>query len=125
MFPPDQFSIVVPYVRVSDAMIKMSGVGHGCVAVVDDEESMALAGVFTDGDLRRGLIREGDSFFVRPVGAVMTARPRFTDPSRNASEVMREMRDEKHGVPVMFLPVVENGRLIGLCMLNTLVSLGL
>jgi arabinose-5-phosphate isomerase len=115
--------LVTPDKTVCDAMVVMSGSGCGCVLVVDAERR--LEGVFTDGDLRRGILAHGNEFFGWPVGGVMTKSPRTVSPDKNASEAMRDMRDPTLGRTVMFFPVLESGTVTGLCMLNDLAALGL
>ncbi|AUF82485.1 putative arabinose-5-phosphate isomerase [Tetraselmis virus 1] len=120
----NKLPIITPECTVCDAMMVVSSGGHGCVMVVDNMTNMKLEGVFTDGDLRRGLISDGPSFFEWPVGAVMTRDPRSTHPERKAYDAMLEMRDTSHR-KVMFFPVISNDKVVGLCMLNKLASLGL
>lgn len=57
---------------IGEAVLEISRKGLGMTAVLDDGE---LAGIFTDGDLRR-LIAEGNARFDGPVSAVMTRSPR-------------------------------------------------
>nr|WRJ69478.1 putative arabinose-5-phosphate isomerase [Oceanusvirus sp.] len=123
MRPIDRLPLVTAEKTVCDAMVEMSGSGCGCVLVVDDEGR--LEGVFTDGDLRRGILADGNEFFGWPVGAVMTKNPRVVDPVQNAAAAMLLMRDPSLGRTVMFFPVIKSGKLIGLLMLNDLAALGL
>src|ERR1700729_3528743 len=53
---------------MSDAIVEMSAKGFGCVAVIDD--SGKLAGIITDGDLRRHMRAD---LLQAPVDEVMTA----------------------------------------------------
>jgi arabinose-5-phosphate isomerase len=57
---------------VRDALLVMGRAKAGSVSVVDRKGR--LAGVFTDGDLRRHLA-SGDDVLARPLRAVMTRRP--------------------------------------------------
>jgi arabinose-5-phosphate isomerase len=57
---------------VGDAVLEISRKGLGMTAVMDGAQ---LAGIFTDGDLRR-LIADGTARFDGPVSAVMTRAPR-------------------------------------------------
>ena len=80
----------------------------GAASVVDKQGR--LAGIFTDGDLRR-MVQNGDTDFSRPVSSVMGKSPRTVaadDLATSAAEVMRESQIDQ-------LPVVDaNGRPIGL-----------
>ena len=60
-------------VSLADAVVEMSGKGMGMTAVVDREQR--VAGIFTDGDLRRSLARVRDLGAAR-VADVMTRNPR-------------------------------------------------
>ncbi len=80
----------------------------GAASVVDKQGK--LAGIFTDGDLRR-MVQNGDTDFSRPVSSVMGKSPRTVaadDLATSAAEVMRESQIDQ-------LPVVDaQGRPIGL-----------
>ncbi|MCX5661438.1 MAG: KpsF/GutQ family sugar-phosphate isomerase [Planctomycetota bacterium] len=90
----------------------------GALLVVDDKGG--LAGIFTDGDLRRSFIRHGSSAWTMPVGSFMTRNPRrLTDSSlvRDAVQMVREFRIDE-------LPVVDvDGKPLGLIDVQDLVSL--
>jgi len=58
---------------LADAVVEMSGKGMGMTAVVDAEQR--VAGIFTDGDLRRSLDRVRD-FGAARVAELMTRNPR-------------------------------------------------
>ncbi|HEY7944022.1 MAG TPA: KpsF/GutQ family sugar-phosphate isomerase [Casimicrobiaceae bacterium] len=58
---------------LADAVVEMSGKGMGMTAVVDDERR--IAGILTDGDLRRSLGRVRD-FGAARVAELMTRNPR-------------------------------------------------
>ncbi len=69
-----------------------------------------LAGIFTDGDLRR-LVERGDIDFSRPISSVMGRNPRTVRPDArvvDAARVLRQARIDQ--VPV----VDEEGRPVGL-----------
>jgi arabinose-5-phosphate isomerase len=82
----------VPAVPVSatlaDVVVEMSGKGMGMTAVVDSDAK--VAGIFTDGDLRRCLGRVAD-FSAAKVAALMTATPRTIDPDRLAIDCVELM----------------------------------
>jgi len=71
----------------------------GALLIVGDDGR--LAGIFTDGDLRR-LILTGTAFLQQPIGRFMTPNPRrLTDAAlvRNAVQMVREFRIDE--VPVV------------------------
>lgn len=91
----------------------------GAALVVD--KAGKLAGLFTDGDLRR-LIRAGQTDFSRPVGQVMKVGPRTVSPDLLAIEAARILRE----LQIDQLPVVDgDGRAVGLLDVQDLLSAGL
>ncbi len=70
---------------VREALIAMTGAQAGCVAVV--EKDNALAGIITDGDLRRHLI-ETPNLVEQPVESVMTAGPITLSKGQLALEIL-------------------------------------
>lgn len=74
---------------MADAIVEMSAKGWGIIGVVDAKGS--LAGVVTDGDLRRH-IHEG-AMLNRPVEAVMSADPKTIRPNALAAEALRVMNE--------------------------------
>ena len=70
------------------AVIEMSGKGMGMTAVVDD--AGRVAGIFTDGDLRRCLARMSD-FGAARVADLMTKTPRLIGPERLAIDCVELM----------------------------------
>jgi len=73
---------------LAEAVVEMSGKGMGMTAVVDD--AGRVAGIFTDGDLRRVLERAGD-FRAAKVDSVMTRGPRSIGPLALAIECVERM----------------------------------
>ena len=72
-------------------------------------ESGVLAGIFTDGDLRRLLERVGDVRNVE-VSAVMTRNPLTISPDALAAEAAQIMDERRKNV---LLAVDGTGRLVG------------
>lgn len=87
--------------------------GAACVTSGDG----ALDGVITDGDLRRALQDNDD---IRTVCArdVMTVRPVTVNPEATLREALQLMEDRPSQISV--LPVVENGKCLGLVRLHDL-----
>jgi arabinose-5-phosphate isomerase len=92
---------------LSQAVLEISRKGMGMTAVVDADKR--VAGIFTDGDLRRTLERAVD-LRTTPVDQVMTARPRTVRPGQLAVEAVRLM--EEHRISQV-LVVDEDGHLAG------------
>ena len=83
--------IVAADAMLGEAIVEMSGKGMGMTAVVDADG--AIAGVFTDGDLRRCLDRVTD-IAATPIATVMTRRPHWRGVARdrNASSGWKRRR---------------------------------
>jgi arabinose-5-phosphate isomerase len=73
---------------LAEAVVEMSGKGMGMTVVVDAENR--VAGIFTDGDLRRCLARVGD-FRAARVAQLMTRQPRSIGPDRLAIDCVELM----------------------------------
>jgi len=141
-FSPDDFHILHPggklgqsLLRVADLMHKgdsvpicdagmamaeaipyMTAKSFGCVAVVDADGN--LAGVVTDGDLRRHM-QEG--LLDRTAGDVMTATPKTIRPQALAAEALALMN--AHSITGLF--VVEAGRPIGIIHIHDCLRAGI
>jgi arabinose-5-phosphate isomerase len=97
------------------AVVEMSGKGMGMTAVVDGEGR--VAGIFTDGDLRRCLDRVRD-FSAAPVAEFMTRAPRTIGPDRLAIDCVEQM--EAPPKVTQLLVVDADGRLAGALHLHDL-----
>jgi arabinose-5-phosphate isomerase len=96
--------------------------GLGAVNIVDADRN--LLGLVTDGDLRRTLQRSSpDRLGELTAAEIMTSSPVQIGPDAMAYEALRLMEDRPSQIAV--LPVVEDGRSIGLVRLHDLVRIGL
>ncbi len=90
----------------------------GAVLLVD--KAGRLAGILTDGDLRRRIIRDGDAFLDSPAGEVMHRNPKHIAAGELASEAMAIMNEYR----IDELPVVDDdGKPIGLLDVQDIVGL--
>ncbi|KVD33674.1 arabinose 5-phosphate isomerase KdsD [Burkholderia ubonensis] len=101
---------------LSDALFQITAKRLGMTAVVDADGK--VAGIFTDGDLRRVLERDGD-FRRLPIVDVMTRQPRTIGPDHLAVEAVELM--ERHRINQM-LVVDADGALIGALNMHDLFS---
>lgn len=74
---------------MSDALLTISQKGFGVLGVLDDDHR--LAGVITDGDLRRHM----DGLLDRTAGDVMTRAPRTIGPDALAEEAVAVMNEKQ------------------------------
>jgi arabinose-5-phosphate isomerase len=92
---------------VREALIAMTGAKAGCVAIV--EEDNTLVGIMTDGDLRRHLIAT-PNLVEQPVETVMTRNPITLSKEMLALEILNIY--EKHNIDDLIV-VDGNNRVIG------------
>jgi arabinose-5-phosphate isomerase len=96
--------------------------GLGAVNIVDS--GGRLLGIVTDGDVRRTLQRcDPAQLGELRAEEVMTREPVVTVPDAMAYEALKLMEDRPSQIAV--LPVVEDGRCVGLVRLHDLVRIGL
>jgi arabinose-5-phosphate isomerase len=100
---------------MSEAIVEMSAKGFGCVAIV--EATGKLAGVITDGDLRRHMRAD---LLQASVDAVMTAPPKTIRPDQLASEALQLLNESK----ITALIVVEADRPVGIVHFHDLLRAG-
>jgi arabinose-5-phosphate isomerase len=100
---------------LAQAIVEMSGKGMGMTAVVDEGER--IAGIFTDGDLRRSLGRIDDPRSAR-VADLMTKAPRTIGAGRLAADCIVLMETPPK---IMVLLVSDDaGRLVGAVQMHDL-----
>jgi len=104
--------------KMADALVEMSSKGFGCVCIVDD--SGEIAGIITDGDLRRHM---GPDLMAARVEDVMTRDPRTIAPGMLASEIMRESVTASKPA-VMVLIVAEGRKPVGIVHVHDVLRAG-
>jgi len=103
---------------LSDALVEMTRKGLGMTAVVDDRGN--LAGVFTDGDLRRTIDQKID-LHAALVRDLMTADCKTVHPGMLAAEALQIMDSTK----INALPVVDtDNELVGALNMHDLLRAG-
>jgi arabinose-5-phosphate isomerase len=113
----DALPLVPLGTRLGDAVPVMTAKGFGCLGIVDRDG--ALVGVFTDGDLRRGLAKD---VLDRLVDEVMNAAPQAIAPDTLVGEALAMMNTADRPFTVLF--VVEEGRPIGIVHMHDFLRLG-
>ncbi len=93
---------------VTEAIIKMTEYGFGCVTVLNTDNS--IKGVFTDGDLRRILTKEGRDFLNKKLGDLNYTTPVTID----ASQLLNDAAALFKKTSVDTILVTENGKPIGM-----------
>jgi arabinose-5-phosphate isomerase len=103
-------------VPMGQALIEMSSKGFGVVGIVD--AAGKLAGVITDGDLRRHM---SDGLLQQTVDMVMSVKPRVIPSTLLASAAMEVMQSSK--VTVLFI-VDETEKPVGILHIHDLLRAG-
>ena len=105
-----------PHRTLREVIGMLAEKGVGAVVVADD--SMAVLGILSERDLVRVIARNGASALDEPVSRHMT--PKVTTVTREATvdEVMQTMTEGRF----RHLPVVEDGRLIGIVSIGDVVK---
>lgn len=101
--------------KVRDAARRMTDWNIGAVAVLDDER---LAGVFSERDLMSRVVAKGLDPDATPVSSVMTRNLVVASPDDDYEDAIQKM----HSIGSRHLPVVENGKLIGMISLRDLLE---
>lgn len=112
-----------PRHKLVETLVELSNKRCGCVLIVDEDQM--LQGIFTDGDLRRGLQERGPGALDATMEELMTQSPRYIQSEEMASHALNIMEaDQKH--PVTVLPVVDDSRkVVGLIKMHDIVQSGL
>lgn len=113
--PHTQVHTVVPSDTVLTALRLMADKGIGALLVVQGEQ---IAGIFTERDYARKVALQGRTSGDTPIGDVMTRAVRFVRPSQSSEHCMALMTENR----LRHLPVVEDGRLVGLVSIGDLVK---
>ncbi|MFK0086697.1 KpsF/GutQ family sugar-phosphate isomerase [Pseudomonas sp. NPDC090755] len=103
---------------LKDALLEMSRKGLGMTVVL--EADGRLAGIFTDGDLRRSLDRNIDVHTTR-IEEVMTAHGKTARPDMLAAEALKIMEDHKINALVV---IDKNERPVGALNMHDLLRAG-
>tara|TARA_R100001015_G_C4473389_1_gene56314 strand:- start:174 stop:530 length:357 start_codon:yes stop_codon:yes gene_type:complete len=116
MHGADTLPLIKPDALMAEALVTMTSHSFGCVGVVDD--AGALAGIVTDGDLRRHM---ADNLVAMKVGDVMTAGPKVTSADALAVEALAIMNDRS--ITSLFV-LDEAGVPVGLVHIHDLLRVG-
>ena len=101
--------------KMSDALVEMTSKGFGCVGIVDARGH--LAGIVTDGDLRRHM---GPGLMTASVDEVMTKNPKTIDRDVLAGEALEILNSSK----ITTLIVTDAGKPVGIVHLHDFLRAG-
>lgn len=100
---------------LSEAIVEMSGKRFGVTAVLAADGT--LAGIVTDGDVRRAF---KSAFVDRPVAEIMTRKPLTISPGLLAQEALAMMNEKR----ITSLFVLDGARLVGILHMHDLLNAG-
>lgn len=106
---------VGPDDTVFEALKTMAERSVGALVVVDQNQ---VVGVFSERDYARKGILEGRASKETPVRAIMTQRVVYVTPTDTPEECLAIMTDKR----IRHLPVLEEGRLVGVVSIGDLVK---
>lgn len=100
--------VVGMHTLLPDAILEISKGRLGLVVVMEEEEK--IAGVITDGDIRRAMENFRESFFITEAEQIMTPNPKLVRPERSLIEAEELMNKNK----INSLLVADRGKLLGI-----------
>ena len=113
---PDQTVYAVsPTASVYEAVKLMAEKNIGALLVREGEK---VVGIMTERDYARKIVLMGRASKETPVGEIMTTTVMYVRPSQTNEECMALMTDNR----VRHLPVLDNGKLVGLVSIGDLVK---
>ncbi len=115
MHAREALPLASPDTPMAEALVVMTEKSLGCLGIVGADGR--LAGIVTDGDLRRHM---GEGLLSRPAGEIMTANPKTVPPDLLASQAL----DILNASQITALFVVEDGRPVGLVHVHDLLRAG-
>ena len=87
------------------------------VSAIIIEENGQLAGIFTERDYARKVVLKGKSSKLTLLGELMTRSPFTINSNDSVEDCMKLMNDKR----IRHLPVVENGKLVGVISVGDLI----
>lgn len=115
MHSGDRLPLVSADAGMREAVLEISRKGFGCVGILD--AAGALAGIITDGDLRRHIDSDLLSLAVHEV---MTQRPKTISPDTLAATALQMINASS----ITTLMVIEDGKPVGIVHLHDLLRIG-
>ena len=106
---------IAPTATVLEALQMMADKSVGALLVMEGEK---IAGILTERDYARKIALMGRSSLNTLVRDVMTQNVMYVEPTQTSEECMALMTDNR----LRHLPVVDNGRLLGLVSIGDLVK---
>jgi CBS domain-containing protein len=113
--PEQAVQTITPSASVFDAVKLMAEKSIGALLVMED---LKIDGIITERDYARKIVLLGRSSKETPVREIMTSPVMYVRPDQTNEECMALMTDNR----VRHLPVIDNGKLMGLISIGDLVK---
>lgn len=113
------FPKVSPDTLLSEALMEITQKGLGMTTIINADKS--LAGIFTDGDLRRALDKRQD-LHATTIGELMTAQGKTIEPDMLAAQALKIMEDNSISALVV---TDKNNKPCAVVHIHTLIKAGL
>ncbi|TMR16983.1 CBS domain-containing protein [Nonomuraea turkmeniaca] len=107
---------VAPEASVRDLLAKLAE--HNIGAVVVSTDGVTIQGIVSERDVVRHLNDRGAAVLGEPVSAIMTTDVRTVGPGDNVDALRRIMTTHRF----RHMPVVQNGRLVGIVSIGDVVK---
>ena len=101
-------------VRTALGVLAEKGIG----ALVVSSDGRRVEGIVSERDVARGLHEHGAGLLAEPVASVMTSQVHTCPPEASVHDLARTMTDHR----VRHVPVVEDGRLLGIVSIGDIVK---
>jgi len=112
----DEVATVPPEATVRELLAALAE--HNIGAVVVTTADGVISGIASERDVVRHLHHRGAGLLDRPVSSIMTAEVRTCDPGDIVDGLRKVMTDNR----IRHLPVVEDGRLVGIVSIGDVVK---
>jgi len=122
MRPLDKCAVVKPTATLRETVIAMTKFPLGAALLVAADGT--LAGIITDGDLRRAMTQEGD-LLSRPVSDFATAKPVRAHPAISLGDAARLMEDRPSQISVLPVTDPASNRCLGLVRIHDVYQAGI
>jgi len=120
--PIERCAVVAPEASLRDTVIAMTRHPHGAACILGPDG--VLAGLITDGDLRRALSRGLDLNAAKAVD-IMTRNPIRTHPGVTLGDAARVMEDRPSQISVLPVTDAQTQRCLGLLRIHDIYQAGL
>jgi len=122
MIDKENVPLCGPQDKLVDVLVELSNKKCGALLIAGEQKE--LLGIFTDGDLRRSLQSKGSSVLEQTMGELMNSSASYLPPGTLAWDALKHMQKDSRKW-VMVLPVLEDGKVVGILRMHDLVQAGI